>query len=283
MTAGGAGEAPGIAGVVLRVAEAGLALSFPRLVDFPEYPAITLRGLLGHALLDRWKRGTGNERLFRDFFKPQDPLPAPFMLDCRPGAGRGHVLTARLRFFGSGAGAFTDFAEALAEWSRYGFGASRTQYGVFTEPPVEMENLPWRTGWRGSGSTAWRVEFVSPTQLFRGGSSLSDPGFIPLALAEGAARRLERLASAYGEAAGGLVAAARRDTAGAGVLRYSLEKVDLRRVSGIDGHEVAAGGLTGWVELRGAPELERWLAAGGILGVGKKIAAGNGRIRVERV
>lgn len=283
MTANGADDISAIAGARLRVAETGIALSFPGLTDFPDYPAITLRGLLGHALIDHWGKGAEGEHLFRNFFKPPDPIPAPFMLDCRPGAGKGYALSARVRFFGIGVEAFTDFVEALAKRSERGFGDARVPYAVFAEPPGEVEALPWRPEWRASGRSAWRVEFVSPAQLFRGGSSLADPDFIPLALAEGAARRLERLASAYGETEGGLVEAARRDAEGAGVLRYSLEKVDLRRVSGIDGHEVAAGGLSGWVELRGAPMLERWLAAGGLLGVGKKIAAGNGRIRVEPI
>lgn len=264
----------------LEVFDSPLALVFATRVAFDAYPGITLRGLAGYALAER-ERAEGLDGALTRFFKPPDPTPPAFMLDCEPGAGEGHVLNARAVFFGAGREVFADLAEALAAYGARGFGAGRALYTLRTEPPRPRPDPPWAADWRGSGAASWRVHFVSPTPLYRGGGSLADASFVPLGLAESAARRLERLASVYGCTAGGLVERARDDAEGAVVLRHALRKVELRRTSSFGGHEVAAGGLEGWVELAGPPAMERWLMAGAWLGVGKKVSSGNGRLRVE--
>lgn len=262
--------------------ERDFILRFARPVAVPEFPVVTLRGLLGYALKDYLAPGRetpSEDSLFWMLFKPGDRRPHPLLIDCDPGAGSAIALRARFRAFGPHAATFLDAcAEALARRGGRGFGEDRTPYRLETGPP-QRPPAPWNGPWRLPPPGPMALELVTPAQLLWRGAPVDEQSPLLHIIVWAAVRRLRELAAAYGD--GAEVDPARVDAPveAARITRVALERVRAERTSSLDGDSIAIGGIRGRIELEGPPELARLLAVAAIVGIGKKVFAGNGRVR----
>jgi len=161
-----------------------LTFRFFRPVLFQEYPAYTLRGLLGYALIRLLhpELAAGEDppadspfwRIFKPRLERRDKGAAPhlFLLDCAAGPGFGTALRARLRTFGRAVELTPLLIEAFKNHGAVGFGESPPTPYELDAAPVHVPPPPWTDRWRPAGSRAWLLEFTTPAQLSVGVQTL---------------------------------------------------------------------------------------------------------------
>lgn len=280
-------NAPHIAAPCLRadlaLVEREMVLRFARPVAVPEFPVVTLRGLLGYALKEYLAPDHDTppeDSLFWLLFKPGERRPHPVLLDCAPGAGAATALRIALRGFGRHGEAFLDTCvEALERCGPRGFGVDRVPYtldpGATVRPPA-----PWDPAWRPSAAGRGTLELVTPAQLTWRNAPVDEESPLLHVIGWAAVRRLRGLAEAWGgevaadpEAVDAVLEAGR-------MTRTALDRVRAERTSSMDGDSIAIGGIRGRIEFEGPPELLRIFAIAARVGIGKKVFVGNGRVRL---
>lgn len=269
----------------LNVCEWDLDIEFADWTELPEYPLVTLRGLLGYALKELLHPGVTNpppDSMFWEVFKSADGSPHPVLFNAAPGAGLAVVLRVRLSAFGPIADAESIghlCIEALTHYGPRGFGPARMPYAVQAcAAPARV--MPWSREWKPSGAGQFDLVLQTPAQLKWNNQPADESTPLPEIIAKGGLRRLRLLAERSGAAWEQDTEAVDAAIACTRVTRSALYRVADERTSTQDGDSVALGGLVGRFELEGCDELERLFRIASIVGVGKHTSQGNGRVRL---
>ncbi len=270
-----------LTGVSLSLCEVRLTLEFGAPVLVEPQPVVTLRGVLGRALAAHFgvRDGVGPpDGGYARLFKPPQGVPHPFVIHAAPGPGVMAALRARLVFFGEGGGGVRPCLEALEAAQYLGWGRDRVPMRVRPGAVTRRESV--FSGGKEAAEGVLRVHFETPAQLTWRHAPLRPDGPLVHTVVWAAVRRLRALAEHYGhaddfdpEAVEALVAASQ-------VTRSALYPVEARRRSSLSGEEVPVGGLGGWFEVEGPPALAGLLRPAEWTGLGGKVFAGNGRVRV---
>ena len=301
----------------LEINEALLIFHFEKTLILPDNPIALLRGMLGRALANRFHprlpRNAPEEDIPPDspywpLFKPRPAQGGrerpPYLFECPWGAGPANALHVRLRTFGGSREEASVYLQALRDRAPAGLGEHglRTpceMEWVESPPPAQPPALP------GATPRAIALEYATPAQLTvkfdapAGKIPLDELFFQPRAAAPvflgraaeplpllayasalSAAKALRELGGSLpdiGEPLSHALHAAAHDTTR--YFRASLARYD-------NPGDEAAGrqsvcGLMGRLELMADPLLAWCLEWGALLGVGRRVSHGCGRIRVH--
>ncbi|MBI2422763.1 MAG: hypothetical protein HYV27_08030 [Candidatus Hydrogenedentes bacterium] len=294
-----------------------LELQFRAPVPLAEYPLVTLSGLLGYAVLRHF-----HPKLPPGVNPPADspywPILRPgeggggrgsegpgVVLTCRPGAGAALALRFSLRTVGEHVAYHEFLLERLEDFEEKGFGTPPTPY-VLAPVHGANEPPPWAPEWQPDFAGAFLLRLVTPLHLTqdkqdvhglmqRGeplmlfGRQIPGEIFVLYHLLRSTRSRLDGLAQRAGVPVEmdslfrdntALLRLLEREVF---VLRSSFEIYDGYRRSSRTNSEVSIGGLLGFMEMEAPPAIQQFLHAAALLGVGKKVAHGNGRVDVTQL
>lgn len=268
----------------LTVTEVQLRFTFPRWIPIPPQPAVTIRGLLGSALINHLHPGfRGSEdQIPQDspywpIFKPLSQAPHPWLIECENGAGLARQLAVNIRFFGEGKQWLPLCLDALEENERNGFGPDRAPYVMQAVSLRELEG-PWTPAWTAPDARRLRLYLQSPTRLKHEGRLVDARDDFLKVFVHTVVRRLRSVADKYGTQPSIDNDALQVSIREAELTRMAFELCKERRVSSRTGESVTIGGLRGWCEIESPPPLFQVFDTAVCLAVGGKIASGCGRV-----
>lgn len=259
-------------------------------VPVAEPTATVLRGLFGHAL----------KHLLHPDLPPHIDPPAQseywplchprneaffVLIQCPSGSGAGCRLPLVLRFFGLNDTWMRLCVEAFCAFQARGFGPERVPYRV-EEGELRILDTPWSPDWRPSGANVFDLELLSPASLKHHGSPLDQDGDLLQAILISAQRHTEQIVRAYARnpviPSRTICDKTRKALCEASEITWAaLEPVECLLRSGKRKIPLDLSGIRGSIRIEGPPELERYLRVAELIGIGSRLAYGNGRVRLH--